>query len=504
MVRRVRMIRGLALVAETGLWHWFPLAAALFGGGGLLVLVAVVTTLDLASVVLLDRLDGFRAARAPGAARVVAWYVAVHRVVTAISQAPGLYSAFHVAPIVTAAAAIASTAWLVVLASRRAPTWLPGPTRALTLSIATSLAVNVSAFAGWLGTDCGEVLSQPGVRPLVLFERVAGRPANDPLLDLDCEVARVITVDPADATLLVACGPEVTQTPRHAVLRVDPARPEARQALVDKPAIEALAIPGSDLVAVSVFGGDVLRFVDRTSFARRGEIPMRRPLGLAWDERAQRLLVGHEGEPGCVAAVDPFTFTRQDGHVSMPSPSAAELRTVYPDSQKSQACLPDNCSPSHIVPLPEAGVVMVGNSSATCTWQAMSYDGLERVYAAEWLFPARDVVRSPSGDEVWVAISFPGKLAVLSAKTLALRREIPIGYGAWWFDWLDDGDVVVGDYVTGELRRIDSASGRVRAHAHVGSKVREVLFDRTRKSVVAASRCGIYAFDPAIALRPTD
>ncbi len=395
MVRRVRVLRGLALVAETGLWHWFPLAAALFGGGGLLVGMALITALDVASVVALDRLGGFGAARKPGVARWMAWYVSVHRIVMALSQGPGIWSALHIEPVPLTVAAALAAVWIVV-AITRAPSWLPSPIRALSSTFAVSLAINVCAYAGWMGTSCSEVPSQAGVRPLLLFEPAAGRPSPDPLLDTECQVVRVITLDPVDRTLLVACGPEVALGLRHAVIRLDPDHPADRRVLVDRPAVEALAIPGTDLVAVSVLGRDVVRFVDRATFEARGEVPLTRPLGLAWDERAGRLLVGHEGEPGCVAAIDPRTLERVDGHVAAPMPSAAELRTVYPDTQKSQACLPDNCAPSHIVPLPDAGVVVVGNASATCTWQAMSYDGLERVYAAEWLFPARDVVRSPS------------------------------------------------------------------------------------------------------------
>jgi hypothetical protein len=251
-------------------------------------------------------------------------------------------------------------------------------------------------------------------------------------------------------------------------------------------------------------GRDVVRFVDRTTLAPLAETALPRPLAMAWDERAGRVLVGFEREPGCVAAIDPLTATRTDGHVTGPAPSIDELRHTYAglELDKTNACLPTNCAPSRIVVLPESGVVVAGNSSGTCTWQALSYDGLERVFAAEWLSPSRGLRLSPDGRELWVAMSFHGRLAVLDAKTLALVRKVPMGFGGWWFDWLAGGDLVIGNYVNGELRRIDPSSGAIRARTSIGSKVREVRRDAARDRLYVASRCGVYALDPALALAP--
>lgn len=493
-----RPLQLAAAFAEVGIWHWFVLSVALFAGRGSFVAVAAWFLVNTLASLAFARSGGWAKRLDHVRLMVLAWYVIIQRVITGLSQGPGLWSAIHIAPWpVTISVALAAALVAARLAGRRVSVL-----HALTLPFAVSCLANVAGFAGWIGTSCDEVLRAPGLTPLLLFQRVAGRPADDPLFDGECDVLRTIDVDPRDGALFVACGPEAGASRVHAVIRLLPDSPEQRVVLEDAPAIEALPIPGTERVAVSIMGRDVVRFVDRTTLAPLGETPLSRPLALAWDERAERVLVGFEREPGCVAAIDAATATRTDGHVGALAPSADELRGIYAglELDKTNACLPTNCAPSRIVVLPDSGLVVAGNSSGTCTWQALSYDGLERVFAAEWLSPSRGLKLSPDGRELWVAMSFHGRLAVLDAKTLALVRKLPMGFGGWWFDWLSSGDVVVGNYVNGELRRIDPVSGAVKARTSIGSKVREVRRDPSRDRLYVASRCGVYALDPALAL----
>lgn len=494
-----RPIQLVAALVEVGIWHWFALAVALYGGRGTFTLVAVWFAVNALASLASTRAGGWSGRHRDVRLLALAWYVVIQRVATGLSQGPGLWSAAHIAPWALAAALAAAAAGIgaVRLTGRRV-----SPVHALTVPFAVSCLANVAGFAGWIGTSCDDVLRAPGLEPLLLFQRTADRPADDPLYDGECDVLRTVDVDPRDGALFVACGPEAGAARVHAVIRLLPDQPEKRVVLEDAPAIEALPIPGTERVAVSIMGRDVVRFVDRTTLAPLAETPLSRPLAMAWDERAGRVLVGFEREPGCVAAIDAATATRTDGRVSGAAPSADELRQAYAglELDKTNACLPTNCAPSRIVVLPDSGVVVAGNSSGTCTWQALSYDGLERVFAAEWLSPSRGLRLSPDGRELWVAMSFQGRLAVLDAKTLALVRKLPMGFGAWWFDWLADGDVVVGNYVNGELRRIDPSSGAVKARTSIGSKVREVRRDPHRDRLYVASRCGLYALDPAVAL----
>ncbi len=496
------LARRVALLAETALWCWVVAGVAALVGPPALAAVLVWVLALSASVIGFERRGGFRSSTRVGSWRLLAWHVSVGRTLAVLSQGFGLWVAIHIAPLWLALGAIASAilggvAWK----ARRTGRPTLSLARAATPLIATNLAICAAAYAGFFGLACASVAAQPGVTTLLELRPVGAPGSPDPLLDRSCQLVRSITIDAQDGALLIACGPERATVDRDALIRLDPAHPSERRALSGTSAAMGIAIPGTELVAASMLEDDVVRLLDRVTLAPRASIPMRQPLALAWDADASRLLVANAADPSCVAAIDPMTARRVSPQLPGFEPTADQLRQVYLPAKRSLACRPGSCSPWRMVPLRDLGLVVVANFAGTCTWQAVSYDGLSTVLGNEWLSPARDVKLSPAHAEIGVAMSYRGQIAVLDAHNLRLDRTLDVGFGTMWFDWLGDRELLAGDYITGELHRFDATSGARRGHLGLGGKLRDVVFDAARGRAYAASQCGVYAIDPDVALR---
>ena len=454
------------------------------------------TSLDAWTAVRHERVR----AGAPSSRRarfVLGGYVLLWRVLTLLSFLPALRIAGHAWPAGAAVAGLLALATGGVAIARRAPRH-----RSLhAISVGLVGVLVVDAWVVVLGRpgECAVPARDPAIRTLVRFRPVSDHP--DPLLDERCRGPRTLALD--EGLLLVVCGVDPGRADQHALLRLDPDHPERREEVVDAPSYAALPVPETGRILLSAFGRDTLVSLDRATLAIAGEQSVPRPVGMVRD--GDRVLAGVHGRRRCLVGLDPTTgaVVEPAGAGDELAPSEGGLATRPSERHPTLGldCSLRTCSPHSIVPLPEHGRVLVTNYVGPCTWRVFSHDTLELVDGAEWKGGARDALLAPDRSTILLALP-RGEVAVLDAGTARPVRTLPTGVGTSALEWHPGGDLLVGNYLTGTLTRVEPESGTAGARVRLGSKVRDLLLDPDRRRLYALSRCGVYDLAPDLVETP--